>query len=74
MATYEEKKALRDKGWTHKQIADHFGISAQAVAQSLGRQGDGHFRAVKKDSCIYKGLREWMNKNRVSKQEFVRRM
>ena len=74
MATYEEKLALREQGLAHQQIADILGVSRQAVAQTLGREGKGHFRIIKKDSCIYKGLRDWMNSNRVTRQEFVRRM
>ena len=37
MATKQEKLALREQGMTYQQIADHFGISYQAVIRSISR-------------------------------------
>ena len=34
MRTYEQKKALRDKGLTYREIAAELGVSHQAVAQA----------------------------------------
>jgi len=31
-------RALRDRGWTLAQIADHWGVTPQAVSKALGRR------------------------------------
>ena len=69
----EEKMALRDKGMTYQQIADHLGISYQAVAQTLTKYSPSHFRIVKPSGCAYTNIRNWMNANKVGMSEFVRR-
>ena len=66
MAKFEEKVKLREQGMTYAQIADKLGISKQAVAQALSQYNPKQFRFIKETTCIYKGLREWMNKNKVS--------
>lgn len=72
MATYEEKKALRDDGWTYEQIADHFGISKQAVAQALAQDRNDYFRPLTRHAVVFDGLREWMNQNKVSISSMMR--
>lgn len=73
MATKQEKMALREQGMTYQQIADHFGISYQAVAQTLAKYNPNKFCFVRPSGCVYTGLRNWMNKNKVGISEFVRR-
>lgn len=63
----------REQGYTHKQIGEMLGITRQRAQQLTGRQDDVHFRAVS-DKCPYKNLRAWMNENKVSRAEFIRRM
>ena len=67
-------RSERDKGKTYREIAEMYGVTYQAVAICCGRSKDGKFRAWTKDRCIYPNLRNWMNENRVSLKEFVRRM
>lgn len=73
MATLQEKLALREQGMTYQQIADHFGISYQAVANSLSKHNPRLFRYVSEEGCIYPNLRRWMNENKVGKRELLRR-
>lgn len=73
MATKQEKLALREQGMTYRQIADHFGISYQAVAQALAEYNPKHFKRVSESGCIYPNLRKWLNDNKVGKSELVRR-
>jgi predicted transcriptional regulator len=73
MATKQEKMALREQGMTYRQIADHFGISYQAVAQALGEYNPNHFKYISETGCVYPNLRKWLNDNKVGKSEFARR-
>ena len=73
MATKQEKLALREQGMTYQQIADHFGISYQAVAQTLAKYNPNHFQYVTEAGCAYPGLRNWMNDNKAGRSELIRR-
>ena len=73
MATKQEKLALREQGMTYQQIADHFGISYQAVAQPLAKYQPNHFHYVTETGCVYPNIRKWLNDNKVNKSEFARR-
>ena len=73
MATYKEKIYLRKQGLTHKEIAEKLGVSRQTVSQILAIYDPSHFRSFTENGCIYKGLREWLNKNKVSRTELIRR-
>ena len=64
---------LRDRGLTYRQIAEKLGVSNQYVSMVCGKSDPAHFQYVN-DSCIYPNLRDWMNKNKVSRKEFLRRM
>lgn len=64
----------RDSGLTYAQIAEMFGVSKQRVAQTCGKCQPRHFQYITEKGCIYPNLRKWMNENKVSKYELVRRM
>ena len=64
---------LRKEGLKYKEIADQVGCSVQYVAQICSKGNPGHFRFVG-DDCVYPNLRKWMNENKVSRKEFLRRM
>ena len=70
--TYYQKLELREHGLTYREIADRLGISYQSVSQSLSKYNGTHFRVVKPSRCIFKGLREWMNQNKITTAEMCR--
>lgn len=74
MATIAEKRALREKGLTYTEIAKELGISRQAVAQVLGKEQKAHFRPWTSDRCIYVGVRNWLNENRITMAELIREL
>lgn len=66
-------RSERAKGLTYQQIADKYGVSHQRVAQVCCRQKDGNFRPFSEERCIYVNLRNWLNENKVSLSELIRR-
>lgn len=74
MGSYEEKLELREQGLSYTQIAEKLGVSPQAVRQALAKHNPKYFQFVTEKGCVYKGLREWMNENKVSRAELIRRM
>ena len=66
--------ALREQGMTYQQIADKVGVSKQYIAQICGKRNPRHFRVITEEGCIYPNLRAWMNDNKVSRRELLRRM
>ena len=74
MATIAEKRALREKGLTYKEIAKELGISRQAVAQVLSKEQKSYFRPWTADRCPYVGLRNWLNENQIVMAELLRRL
>lgn len=59
MNKYNDYKELRDKGMTYQQIAEHFGVSKQAVHQSICNS-----RVYAR--CVYPALRDWMTERHMS--------
>ena len=66
--------AEREKGLTYREIAKKFGVSFQCVAQACGRTKAGQFRPFTEEKCVYPNLRNWLNENKVSRNEFIRRL
>lgn len=73
MENKEQMKLLRQQGLNYAQIAKACGVSRQYVAQVLGGYDPYRFIPVS-EKCIYPNLRKWMNDNKVSCKEFLRRM
>lgn len=65
--------AMREQGMKHREIAEVFGVSRQYVAKVCGHCDPAHFRYVDEGEA-YPNLRRWMNENKVSRFEFLRRM
>lgn len=58
---------------TYAEIADTLGISKQAVARALAKGNPSYFQFISPKACVYTGLRKWMNANKVSMSELIRR-
>lgn len=65
---------LRNEGKTYAEIAKIMGTSKQRVHYLIGGKSDKFFRIVSCERCIWCGLREWMNENKVCVAELTRRL
>ena len=63
----------RASGMTFKEIGEKHGISRQRVCAICKGSNRKNFQFVYESGCIYPNLRAWMNENKVSRSEFVRR-
>ena len=63
-------KELRNQGKTYRQIAKSLNISPQRVGQVLTPE-NRLFRYWTEDSCIYAGLRKWLNDNKVTMKQLL---
>ena len=68
----DRARELRDQGLTYKEIAEIMGVTKQCIAMMCGKENPSHFRMFS-DSLAYPNLRKWLNTNKVSMAEFVRR-
>lgn len=66
--------AARAEGKTYKEIAQMYGVSYQAVQQSCARHTPHLFKPYNDKQVVYAGLRNWMNSNKISRAELIRRM
>lgn len=69
----KQMQMMRDQGYKHREIAEKFGVSRQYVAQVCGVCDPAYYVPVD-ERCIYPNLRIWMNENKVSRKELLRRM
>lgn len=66
--------ADRAAGMTYEEIGKKYGVSRQRVGQ-ICREGNRYnFRVIKKEGCVYKNLRAWMNRNYVDRKELLERI
>ena len=70
----ERIRQLAKEGIPIAHIAREYGITRTKVYDIIAETGQKHFRPVMPGRCIYVNLRNWMNKNRVSRDELIRRM
>ena len=66
--------ADRENGLTYREIAEKYGVSFQAVAIACGKMEVCHFKGYTEKQVVYPNLRRWLNKNKVSRSEFARRI
>jgi transcriptional regulator with XRE-family HTH domain len=64
----------RDTGLRYADIARKHGVSRQYVSAICGRYNPSRFRFITETGCAYPNLRQWMNENKVSLFELLRRM
>lgn len=72
--TADKYLADRVSGMTCREIAEKYGVTRQAVYQATAKYMESQFREVTPEQCIYPNVRDWMNKNKVSRAELIRRM
>ncbi len=65
---------MRKNGATYQQIAEAFGVSRQRIAFLLGKNKESQFRTITEKQCAYTGIRNWLNTNKISMTELVRRI
>ena len=63
-------KHLLEDDMNYSEIARKLNVSRQAVHQAVTRYKNKTF--VKPTTCVYPGLRNWMNANRVKVSAFIR--
>ena len=73
MNRYERFAPLRAQGLTYKEIAERYGCSEQNVQQVLAKENKKFFHPFKEKQVVYDGLRKWLNENKVSVSELIRR-
>jgi hypothetical protein len=74
---YERRNAIladREAGMKYREIAEKHGVSYQRVAHICGKNNPHYFRFITEKTCTYPALRHWMNENKVSRAELLRRM
>lgn len=64
----------REAGMTHREIAEKHGVSIQYVSFVVGKYDPRYFKHVTEKGCVYPNLRRWMNENKISAAELLRRM
>ena len=69
----QQMLAMQNDGKTYQQIGEAFGISRQRVHQMIGGRDVRFFRHIGTKTCIYKGVRKYLNDNQISIAELVRR-
>ena len=74
MTNRERAVELREQGFTYQQIADKLGVTKAYIGQLVSGFNPRYFRMITEEQCVYPGLREWMNDNKVGRSEMVRRM
>ena len=73
MADKAKMVELRQQGLKYREIAEICGVSRQYVSSVCGYGAPSYFRHIG-EKCVYPNLSLWMNKHKVSKREFLRRM
>lgn len=73
MSRYERFAPLRAQGLTYKEIAERCGCSTQNVQQTLSRSDKKYFHPFNEKQVVYDGLRQWLNRNKMTIAELIRR-
>ena len=73
MRAFEKYREDRENGLTYREIAQKYGVSHQCVAQACAKQNPKQFQFHKESKFAYPNIRKWLNDNKVSVPELVRR-
>ena len=74
MKKFELYRQERKEGLTYREIAEKYGVSYQVVAQACGKHQPNRFRFWTKESCVYPNVRKWLNENKITSRELMRRL
>ena len=66
--------ADRAKGMSYQEIAEKYGVSKWTVQNAIANQFPQNFRQFTEVNCVYPNLRNWLNENQVTLQEFTKRL
>lgn len=72
----ERRQAIiadRLTGLSCQQVANKHGVSRQYVSQCCVGVFPKYFHKATKEGCVYRNLRKFINENRITKTELVRR-
>ena len=72
MSKSEQYMALREQGMTYDAIAKRYGVTRQAVQDSISRHKN-RTTYIKPTTVIFPGLRQWMTEHHVRVAELERR-
>ena len=70
----EEFEKLLASGLNRREIAERYGCSRQNVDQMVARYNVNQFKGFTEEGCVYVGLRNWLNENKCSLSELLRRI
>lgn len=62
------------EGFTYKQIGRVYGVSKQRVHQIVSQGDVRYFHPITKERCIFNGIRNWMNANKVDVASITRKI
>lgn len=71
---YEEMIALREQGLSYAEIGKRFHYSKQRVYQIIGGADIRYFKPITEKQCVYVGIRNWMNENKVNRTQLIRKI
>lgn len=74
MTMKEQCLVLHEQGVRQSEIARIVGVTRQRVSQICGTYCPGHFRKITEKECVYPNWRNFMNENKISRAELLRRM
>lgn len=69
---FYEMDKMKKEGKTYREIGEKFGLSKQRVYQILGKMDKRYFKGIKESVVAYKGIRDWLNENKIPFAEFCR--
>lgn len=63
---------MHKQGMTYAEIGQKMGISRQRVFQLIGDTRKGSHKLITEKECVYVGIRNWTNENKISRTALTR--
>lgn len=64
----------RQSGLTCQEIANKYGVSKQYVSQLCSKHNPSYFHHWSSTACVYPNVRRWLNDNKITCAELLRRL